>query len=56
MKMAAVGADWSKRLIKTREGERGEGEGGRGGEMETRGEEQGGRREGEKPASTALII
>lgn len=53
MKMAAVGADWSKRLIKTREGEREEGEGGK---METRGEEQGGRREGEKPASTALII
>lgn len=56
MKMAAVGADWSKRLIKTREGEsEGRGEG-KGGKMETRGEEQGGRREGEKPASTALII
>lgn len=25
MKMAAVGADWSKRLIKTREGEKEEG-------------------------------
>lgn len=49
MKMAAVGADWSKRLIKTREGEEERG-------MGTRGEEQGGRRKGEKPASTALII
>lgn len=42
MKMAAVGADWSKRLIKTREGE---GEGGWGDSREEGGGREGGGKE-----------
>lgn len=61
MKMAASGADWSKRLIKTREGgeeeEGGLGEQGRGmGEGRKEERKREGEREEEKPASTALII